>query len=543
MSQTPILIDTIPSFDANENYLFSYIFVFDDGVLIPQVDSQSTAGNCSNFTIEAINVDNTSEKITLASRQPYSRQDFSHSYHSFLIETNATNKLRNGVRWQIKIYIYEVFGILQTSEIANAASIAIGTSNEFYCEEAPKVLISGLDVGGSTSFTNTLNDYNFTSSIEYKVTPETSETTVDYPVKNIANATVRLSTSWSADDLIYEEELSDFSICKIEGIPFNHCVYYLSVYGKTIYGTSFESDAYPILVEISETPIAGLTNGTEDTDSYYFDVSENMQLGGVDVSLKIRNIPNATKYAVRRIREIDIATAHYNIFEDTIVESKAEDSLTDVFICSNTEYVYQLWIFREATGWNIQEEKKIVCNFEYDFLTKYIFYSHPQVPRIIEQVKMIPSTDSSASYTIPTVSVETLGKKYPTIVTVKKGRYAQGTTTIKCIDFDEDTCSISETKNEAMHKELLQYIQEGSAFLLRLANGCIYLIAPTETLEDNAEYDDMIRSLSLSWTEIGDAWNLDDLINNNLFGIDYGTGTGSYAKYNIPGVEWKSKNV
>lgn len=112
--------------------------------------------------------------------------------------------------------------------------------------------------------------------------------------------------------------------------------------------------------------------------------------------------------------------------------------------------------------------------------------------------------------------LELLNNMYPTVITNSEVNYTSGTTSGCFLKFDMDTQEIDVCDGVSYRKDVMNWLCNKKAKILKLEDGRIYLIKITGKPTDINEGHRDLRKISFEWTEIGDVNSCKDLYMNNL---------------------------
>ena len=112
--------------------------------------------------------------------------------------------------------------------------------------------------------------------------------------------------------------------------------------------------------------------------------------------------------------------------------------------------------------------------------------------------------------------LELLNNIYPTVYTNSDTNYTSGSTSGCFLKFDFDTCTIDTSGGIKYRKDVMQWLCNNKAKILKLNDGRIYLIKITGKPTDISEGHEDLRRISFEWVEIGDVNSEKDLYLNNL---------------------------
>lgn len=123
---------------------------------------------------------------------------------------------------------------------------------------------------------------------------------------------------------------------------------------------------------------------------------------------------------------------------------------------------------------------------------------------------------SDITQNINTSVLELLNNIYPTVYTNSDTNYTSGSTSGCFLKFDFDTCTIDTSGGIKYRKDVMQWLCNNKAKILKLNDGRIYLIKITGKPTDISEGHEDLRRISFEWVEIGDVNSEKDLYLNNL---------------------------
>lgn len=118
----------------------------------------------------------------------------------------------------------------------------------------------------------------------------------------------------------------------------------------------------------------------------------------------------------------------------------------------------------------------------------------------------------------PTV-IELLNNKYPTVYTNSDANYTSGSTSGCFLKIDCDNNTIDSYGSVKYRKDIMQWLCNNRAKILKLHDGRIYLIKITGKPTDTCDGHQDLRKISFEWVEVGDINSAKDLYLNNLSDI------------------------
>ena len=112
--------------------------------------------------------------------------------------------------------------------------------------------------------------------------------------------------------------------------------------------------------------------------------------------------------------------------------------------------------------------------------------------------------------------LELLNSVYPTVITNSDVNYTTGTTSGCFLKFNMETQEVDVSSGVTHRKDVMSWLCNKKAKILKLEDGRIYLIKITGKPTDINEGHKDLRKISFEWTEIGDVNSCKDLYTNNL---------------------------
>lgn len=117
--------------------------------------------------------------------------------------------------------------------------------------------------------------------------------------------------------------------------------------------------------------------------------------------------------------------------------------------------------------------------------------------------------------------VETLGSKYPFVISNGESNYCSGSISATFAPIDETSCNFLWNDNAKYHNALLNFLSNGKPKIIKLNDGQIWLASITGNIQSDPDGHPQKIKTSFNFTEIGDCDSIEDLYNNNFIDIFY----------------------
>lgn len=194
----------------------------------------------------------------------------------------------------------------------------------------------------------------------------------------------------------------------------------------------------------------------------------------------------------------------------------------DKTVRANTKYNYALIpvIAGQEGEMNISS---ILCEFEGIFIMEKDVTYHA-----LANISMTMQKNR------PSVTVNTIDRKYPYVVTNGNNNYTSGSTSATFIKTVKDDYDWQWYDSYKYREDLYNFLCDGNPKILKHFDGRMYLISIIDNPTQNEAASNYFPVTTFNWVEIGDAENTDDLYNNNI--IDYNsrqTSTIERGVYNV----------
>lgn len=134
--------------------------------------------------------------------------------------------------------------------------------------------------------------------------------------------------------------------------------------------------------------------------------------------------------------------------------------------------------------------------------------------------KTILETNIPSQKNRPSATVNTLGRKYPFVVSNGMNNYYSGSVKGVFIELDYDNCELKTKGARKYREELMEFLQNGMPKILKYEDGRIWMVSIVGTPSEatDGHHDKVVTTFD--WVEIGDYNSNADLYSNNFVDID-----------------------
>lgn len=120
----------------------------------------------------------------------------------------------------------------------------------------------------------------------------------------------------------------------------------------------------------------------------------------------------------------------------------------------------------------------------------------------------------------PVGIINTIDNKYPITVSNSNNNYYSGTLSAAFMKQNEATCEYNTKESWTLREQLNEFLCDGEPKILKFDNGQMWLISIVDNIsETNKGHPDFV-STNISWNEIGDCENTEDLYYNGLIDVE-----------------------
>ena len=236
---------------------------------------------------------------------------------------------------------------------------------------------------------------------------------------------------------------------------------------------------------------------------FYAKFQNNLMAGNVDFTSKLVSIMRIKRRKQGEHIWFTLKDIQINTNDDFNFE------YIDRYAQGNTKYDYAIVPVMSGIEGNINKNT-ITSEFKnYFILDRDITYP------------IIVNTNLSLQLNKSVGVVETLGKKYPYVISNGASQYVTGSLQFALIPVDCDAASYNSYEVDYLYRQQFNnWIMNGEPKILKDWTGQIYMINVTNSIPiDYSVY--ILPSYEIQFVEIGSMFNQDDLYNNNFTDVNF----------------------
>ena len=239
-----------------------------------------------------------------------------------------------------------------------------------------------------------------------------------------------------------------------------------------------------------------------DFDTILYAKFENNLLAG-NVNFAISQVDS-----VLIKRKVENTGSWMTLFEITIQDIEDFNfARLDKYVRANVKYEYALVPMLNGSEGELNINS-ILSEFEGIFIMeKDITYGS------IIDISMTSSKNR------PTAVINTIGSKYPYVISNGNNNYYSGTTSAKFIRTDTNTYNWDYYNSWKYREDVMDFLCNGKPKLLKHFDGRMYIVVIEGNPSQSEESSNYVPQTTFNWYETGDAESTQDLYDNNL--IDY----------------------